>query len=116
MRISDWSSDVCSSDLSGFTRLSVVDTVYDAQDRKIKVITRGDDNVAVALVQYSYDSVGRLLCTAQRMNPADYASLPASACTLGTEGGFGPDRISRNEHYDDGDLKDRRRTRLNSSQ
>src|SRR3546814_858849 len=91
MRISDRSSDVCSSDL--------------AQDRKIKVITRGGDNVAVALVQYSYDSVGRLLCTAQRMNPAVYASLPASACTLGTEGGFGPDRITKNEYYDDGDLK-----------
>src|SRR3546814_3753378 len=31
--------------------------------------------------------------------------LPASACTLGTEGGFGPDRITKNEYYDDGDLK-----------
>src|SRR3546814_1706372 len=91
MRISDRSSDVCSSDL--------------AQDRKIKVITRGGDNVAVALVQYSYDSVGRLLCTAQRMNPAVYASLPASACTLGTEGGFGPNRFTTNESYDDGDPK-----------
>src|SRR3546814_13964581 len=39
------------------------------------------------------------------MNPAVYASLPASACTLGTEGGFGPDRITKNEYYDDGDLK-----------
>jgi RHS repeat-associated protein len=30
------------------------------------------------------------------MNPAAFTSLPASACSLGTEGGFGPDRITRN--------------------
>jgi hypothetical protein len=29
------------------------------------------------------------------MNPAVYASLPASACTLGTAGSFGPDRIQQ---------------------
>ncbi len=30
------------------------------------------------------------------MNPAAFASPPASACTLGAEGGHGPDRITRN--------------------
>jgi YD repeat-containing protein len=29
------------------------------------------------------------------MNVAVYGSLPASACTLGTQGNFGPDRIAR---------------------
>jgi RHS repeat-associated protein len=29
------------------------------------------------------------------MNPAAWGSLPASACTLGTTGGFGPDRITK---------------------
>lgn len=32
------------------------------------------------------------------MNPAIYGSLPGSACTLGTEGTFGPDRIARNTY------------------
>lgn len=29
------------------------------------------------------------------MNTAIYGSLPASACTLGTQGSHGPDRISK---------------------
>jgi RHS repeat-associated protein len=29
------------------------------------------------------------------MNPAVYGSLPASACTLGTQGSYGPDRIGK---------------------
>jgi YD repeat-containing protein len=32
------------------------------------------------------------------MNPGIYASLPASACTLGTQGTFGPDRISMSNY------------------
>src|SRR5262249_53470481 len=32
---------------------------------------------------------------AVRMNTAIYGSLPASACTLGTQGSFGPDRIGQ---------------------
>ena len=30
------------------------------------------------------------------MNVAAFVSLPTSACSLGTEGSFGPDRITRN--------------------
>lgn len=48
-----------------------------------------------ALTHYSYDTLGRIDCTAQRLNPATYGSLPASACTLGTAGAAGPDRISK---------------------
>jgi RHS repeat-associated protein len=38
------------------------------------------------------------------MNPAAFATLPSSACTLGTEGTFGPDRITRNVYDDAGQL------------
>jgi RHS repeat-associated protein len=48
------------------------------------------------LVQRTFDTRGRLECEARRMNPAAFTSLPASACSLGTEGSFGPDRITRN--------------------
>jgi uncharacterized protein (DUF2147 family) len=39
-----------------------------------------------------------------RMNPAVYASLPASACTLGTQGSDGPDRITKNVYDAAGQL------------
>ena len=46
------------------------------------------------VIQKSYDGLLRLQCIAQRMNPATFASLPASACTLGTPGPQGNDRIT----------------------
>ena len=47
-------------------------------------------------MQYTYDTNSRVQCKALRMNNRNlFASLPASACTLGTEGSFGPDRITR---------------------
>ena len=52
--------------------------------------------VVTNVTQYSYDSLNRLTCTAVRMNPALFGSLPASACTLGTPGTSGPDRITEN--------------------
>ncbi|MEG3145385.1 RHS repeat-associated core domain-containing protein [Sphingomonas sp. RT2P30] len=85
----DWQS------YTTFTVFSQVDTTYDVMDRKLieKVSSGG---TVYGATQYSYDTAGRLDCTAVRMNPAIYAALPASACTLGTEGSQGPDRITRN--------------------
>lgn len=54
-----------------------------------------------ALTQTSYDALGRVDCTVQRMNPAQFAS-PPSACSLGAEGSFGPDRITRTSYDDEG--------------
>lgn len=66
--------------------------------RKTKdVLSAGSTDYAVT--QYSHDTVGRPECVAQRMNPAVFGSLPASACTLGTQGSAGPDRIVKT-HYD----------------
>lgn len=84
----------------GFSVQKQIDTQYDAMDRKIRdTVLSG--NTPYTLTQYSYDAVGRLECTAVRMNPAAFASLPPSACSLGSPGGYGPDRIVRNV-YDDG--------------
>jgi len=49
----------------------------------------------VAVKQMSYDIRGRLECVAQRMNPGAFGSLPASACSLGTAGTDGEDRITK---------------------
>ncbi|HYC97037.1 RHS repeat-associated core domain-containing protein [Brevundimonas sp.] len=82
---------------AAFTQLSRVDTAYDSQARKVtdtQVVGTG----TIGLTQYSYDAGDRLTCTAVRMNPAVYGSLPSSACTLGTAGSYGDDRITQNTY------------------
>ncbi|MDQ3520086.1 MAG: polymorphic toxin-type HINT domain-containing protein [Gemmatimonadota bacterium] len=82
------------ADWTTFSSLEEVQTGYDSNHRPLtqKLVAGG---TTYALTQTSYDSAGRVDCVAQRMNPAVYGSLPASACTLGTPGSFGPDRISQ---------------------
>ncbi|WP_374406421.1 hypothetical protein [Pelagerythrobacter sp.] len=72
--------------------------------RKQLEVARGSDGVAVSAAQYSYNDQGLPECTAVRMNPSIYASLPASACTLGTQGSHGPDRITKNVYDAAGQL------------
>ncbi|WBY08169.1 hypothetical protein PIB19_01015 [Sphingomonas sp. 7/4-4] len=91
-----WQSEaVLPENWAGLTIFSQVDTTYDAMGRKVieQVWASG---VNYAVTQYSYDTVGRLECTTVRMNPAAFGALPASACTLGTQGSQGPDRITKN--------------------
>jgi RHS repeat-associated protein len=78
---------------------SRTDTSYDSRRNPVKeVIANGSTTYSV--VQRSFLDVGRLDCEARRMNPAVFASPPASACTLGAQGtapnDYGPDRITRN--------------------
>ena len=84
------------ADWAAFAGLQEVQTEYDAHARPFmqRIVTGG---TTYSLTQTSYDVHGRVDCIAQRMNPAEFAtaSLPADACTLDTEGSFGPDRISR---------------------
>lgn len=89
-------------DYTTFTVFSRVDTVYDALGRKIQEAESAGGTV-YRLTQYSYEADGRPECTAVRMNPAVFASLPG-ACTLGTQGAFGPDRITKNVYDAAGQL------------
>lgn len=82
------------ADWAAFTSLQEVQTDYDGNDRAI-VQRLVSGSTTYSLSQVSYDTLGRPECTAQRMNPAAFGSLPTSACALGTEGSFGPDRIVR---------------------
>lgn len=103
--LASWQAQtVAPASWAGFTVVSSLETSFDLLSRKTKEATKGSDGVIVSVVQYSYDSRGRLECTAQRMNPAIYSSLPASACTLGAEGSFGPDRITKNVYDAAGQL------------
>jgi RHS repeat-associated protein len=81
------------SDWAAFSALEAVETGYDNGRPVTQKLVSG--STAYALTQTSYDALGRPECSAQRMNPSVYSSLPSSACSLGTEGSFGPDRISK---------------------
>jgi RHS repeat-associated protein len=101
--LSSWKSESVDPALWGadFDVSQYVDTSYDIMGRKLLDASWGKDPVThlfgqAGATQYSYDSFGRLECSAVRMNPAIYAPLPASACTLGAQGTGGPDRITRN--------------------
>ncbi len=82
------------ADWAAMTVLETASFSYDSARRPIgaSLVAGG---ATQAVTQYSYDSDGRAECVAQRMNSAMFGAPPASACALGTQGSFGPDRIAR---------------------
>lgn len=94
-RLAAWQAEtVAPANWAGFTVIKTIELAYDAGGRVILETVKGSDGVAVSVTQKSYDAADRPDCTAIRMNPAVFASLPA-ACTPGTAGSDGPDRISK---------------------
>jgi RHS repeat-associated protein len=92
--LASWQPEtVLPAEWPGFTAFQTLEMTYDIWGRKLtgQVSSGG---VSLSLTQFSYDAAGRLQCSAVRMNPAAYGALPASACTLGSEGVNGPDRIT----------------------
>ncbi len=82
------------ADWASFVAFESVSFEHDGAGRRIKSsLSAGGTTYAVE--QMSYDAVGRPLCAATRMNSAVFASLPGSACTHGTMGSHGPDRITQ---------------------
>jgi RHS repeat-associated protein len=106
--LASWQPEtVAPSAWTGFTVFQQVDTAYDAMDRKtVEKVSSVTAGVATAegVTQYSYDSSGRLECTAVRMDRGAFANPPASACTPGAPGPDGPDRIARNVYDGAGQL------------
>ena len=82
------------TDWSSFTSLRQQTYAYDGLGRKERE-SLASGGTTYALTQYSYDSVGRSDCVAERMNPSAYGSLPG-ACTASTPGSYGADRITKN--------------------
>jgi hypothetical protein len=79
---------------AAFQPLQQIDTQYDSYGRQVQVRNSGG-GTTYGLIQTSYDPLGRPECQALRMNPSAWSALPSSACALGAEGTFGPDRITR---------------------
>jgi RHS repeat-associated protein len=80
------------TDWASFSASQGAEADYDANARPV-VQRLVSGSTVYALTQMSYDALARPECAAQRMNPAEFASLPSSACSLDTEGSYGPDRI-----------------------
>lgn len=76
----------------GFAAVETTSTAFNGARQPIRVTT------PTGVTQRSYDGAGRDQCTAVRMNPAVFGSLPADACALSTAGAAGPDQITRLAH------------------
>lgn len=95
--LSSWQSDSiapaawpvganCSTTPSGFCISKTVTYSYDSDGRKVQMTVAGSDGVTTNITQYTYDAFDRLTCTAVRMNPSAFGSLPSDACTQPTNG------------------------------
>ncbi|WP_395612222.1 RHS repeat domain-containing protein [Allosphingosinicella sp.] len=92
-------------DWASFSSAQEVAVEYDANARPV-VQRLASGGTTYQLTQTSYDGLGRAQCSAQRMNPSEFAtaSLPSDACTLDTQGSYGPDRITRRTFDNAGQL------------
>ena len=79
---------------SGFVIHAEITYSHDYWGRVTKETAKAS-GTTTNIMQYSYDVYGNVLCEAVRMNPAVFASVPSSACTLGTTGSDGEDRITK---------------------
>ncbi len=91
--LSEAGTTTSASSMASFAALQSTTTTFDSYGRAIKE-TFAAGGVTYGVAQISFDSRGRVDCTAQRMNPAVFGSAPA-ACSLGSTGSFGEDRITR---------------------
>ncbi len=96
-----WQNDsVAPASWSGFVPHRIVDTQYDALDRKIRTVFHW-----AGITEYSYDLHGRLRCTAVRMNPDVWGTPLPDKCVPGPVHAVnGPDRISKNVYDAAGQL------------
>lgn len=90
-----WLSNHSDTTLSQVER---TDHTYDNVRRTVTKTVVSGGGATHQVSQFSYDARNRLDCTAVRMNPAQFGSLPSSACTLDTQGSMGPDRVTRNSY------------------
>ncbi|WP_295226055.1 RHS repeat-associated core domain-containing protein [uncultured Brevundimonas sp.] len=90
-------SGLSDTDWNGFNSLQQQLTAYDAYGRPVIAALRGG-GAAHSVTHIGYDAAGRQSCVATRMNPAAFDSLPGSACDLGAQGAYGPDRITKYEY------------------
>lgn len=95
---------VTDSDATALTATHArVDTTYDTQRNPIRQ-TVSNGGTTLQVTDASFDARNRPLCSAQRLNPAVFATVTSDACLLGTSGDQGPDRITKNVYDAAGQL------------
>jgi RHS repeat-associated protein len=88
------------ADGSNFAAAETTLYSYDAAGREAQatilngVNANTAQNPALSVTQTAYDADDRPTCVAVRMNPSVFPSTLPGACTLGTQGSFGNDRIT----------------------
>lgn len=82
---------------ASFSVTQTVEHSYDSKRLRTKSVVKGG-TTSYSVTQMSYNARNQLECSAVRMNPTQFGSLPASACTVGTAGTMGPDRITKNTY------------------
>lgn len=78
---------------TGFSSLQQSVTTYDANARVVQQEAKSG-GTTYSLTQTSYDTLGRVDCVAERMDPAQWISQTA-ACVPQTTAANGPDRITK---------------------
>ncbi|MEP3224766.1 MAG: RHS repeat-associated core domain-containing protein [Parasphingorhabdus sp.] len=84
----------------GNLTLNVTQTVDNSYNNR-RLLTKSEvkgGSTKYAVTQTSYNARNQVECSVVRMNPAQFNSLPSSACTLDTQGTMGPDRITKNTY------------------
>lgn len=94
----------CATASLALTVLQTADTIYDSRRNPIREkVSKGTTTLSVT--DRSFLDRGLADCTTVRMNLASLPSATAtSACTLGTAGTQGPDRITKNSYDSAGQL------------
>ena len=71
-------------------------TTYDDNGRAVKSEVKAG-STTYAVTQSNYDALGRINCTVQRMDPAQWTSQ-TDACTPQTTGASGPDQLTKKNY------------------
>ena len=88
---------------NGFVVTQQQETGYGSRGYMLYQLTRGSDGIIQNFTQFSYDSVDRLRCETQRMNPAlfeNYLTALPNACVPNSDPVFGDDRVTRYSYND----------------
>ncbi len=86
---------VTSPSATSYTLVSRTDTAFDAH-RNPERDTRSLNGTVYTMIDRTFTDRGQLSCETVRMNPSSPPALGSSACTLGTQGSAGPDRVTEN--------------------
>ncbi|MGH6617860.1 RHS repeat domain-containing protein [Sphingomonas sp.] len=113
--LASWPGMTAPASWSGFTVFQTVLASFDPGGNKIEERVLGNNGSVQGVTQTSYDEDDRPNCVATRMNLAAIPALPTAysktfACTLGTTGSDGEDRITQTLYTAAGEVRQTRKS------